>query len=383
MTGDSLDPIPVAFFASCVLISTMSAFLYRSREDMTTESEGSMRFAGKLRRFVPTALAVILVIVGFAPASGAYGQKKKAPVRRAPVLKQPATPYAQGYQKGYADGFAQGETDWSNNARADFRRSDKWQQHDAGSSDEYRMGYELGFELSYADGYYGRARNAEVPRNAEVIAKAAGLSDQQRAGRDRPDRDRPDNDRGQRDQNRPRPSAPLTVPNGTELRIRLSTPVSTKTGRVGDTFKATVVSPSTYESATVEGHIATLNKSGRVSGKTEMGLAFDTLTLSDGRQTRIDADLVKVYESENVKKVDEEGRVESGSRTRDSQVRGGVGAAAGAIIGGIVGGGKGAVIGLILGGAAGVGSVYVEGNKDLILEPGTEMVIRTVGPKER
>jgi outer membrane lipoprotein SlyB len=312
-----------------------------------------------------------------------YAQKKKAPVKRAPVLKQPATPYAQGYQKGYTDGFAQGQADWSNNARPDFRRSDKWQQHDAGSSEEYRMAYELGFELSYADGYYGRARNAEVPRNAEVIAKAAGLSDQQRAGRERGDRDRVDNDRGQREPNRPRPSAPLSVPSGTELRIRLSTPISTKTGRVGDTFKATVVSPSTYESATVEGRIATLNKSGRVSGKTEMGLAFDTLTLSDGRQTRIDADLVKVYESENVKKVDEEGRVESGSRTRDSQVRGGVGAAAGAIIGGIVGGGKGAVIGLILGGAAGVGSVYVEGNKDLILEPGTEMVIRTNGPKER
>jgi len=29
------------------------------------------------------------------------------------------------------------------------------------------------------------------------------------------------------------------------------------------------------------------------------------------------------------------------------------------------------------------GAFYVEGNKDLILEPGTEMVIRTVGPKER
>jgi len=342
-----------------------------------------MRFAGQLRSFAPTVLAVILVIAGCAPASAAYTQRKKAPVRRAPVLKQPATPYGQGYQKGYADGFAQGEADWSNNTRPDFRRSDKWQQHDTGSSEDYRLGYELGFELSYADGYYGRARNAEVPRNAEVIAKAAGLADQQREGRERVDRDRVDNDRGQREPNRPRPSAPLNIPNGTELRIRLSTPISTKTGRVGDRFKATVVSPSTYESATVEGRIATLNKSGRVSGKTEMGLAFDTLTLSDGRQTRIDADLVKVYESENVKKVDEEGRVESGSRTRDSQVRGGVGAAAGAIIGGIVGGGKGAVIGLILGGAAGVGSVYVEGNKDLILEPGTEMVIRTVGQKER
>src|SRR6185369_10036583 len=117
--------------------------------------------------------------------------------------------------------------DWSNNTRPDFRRSDKWQQRDAGSSDEYRLGYELGFELSYADGYYGRARNAEVPRNAEVIAKAAALAEQQRARRDRPDRDRPDRDRpepdrGQRDTNRPRPGAPLNIPSGTELRLRLS-----------------------------------------------------------------------------------------------------------------------------------------------------------------
>ena len=120
-----------------------------------------------------------------------------------------------------------------------------------------------------------------------------------------------------------------------------------------------------------------------MSGKTEVGLAFDSLTLPDGRQTRIDAELVKIYESENVKRIDEEGRVETGSRTRDSEVRGGVGAAAGAILGGIIGGGKGAIIGLIVGGAAGVGSVYVEGNKDLVLDPGTEMVIRTASSRER
>lgn len=347
-----------------------------------------MRFAGRLRSFVPAALAAILVIAGCAPASTAYAQKKKAPapVKKAPVLKQPATPYGQGYQKGYTDGFAQGEADWSNSTRPDFRRSDKWQQRDAGSSEEFRLGYELGFELSYADGYYGRARSAEVPRNAEVIAKAAALAEQQRARRERPDRDRdraPDSDRGQRDPNRPRPSAPLNIPNGTELRIRLSTSINTKTGRVGDTFKATVVQPSSYESATVEGHIATLNKSGRVSGKTEVGLAFDSVTLPDGRTTRIDGELVRVYESENVKRVDEEGRIETGSRTRDSEVRGGIGAAAGAIIGGIVGGGKGAVIGLIVGGAAGVGTVYVDGNKDLILDPGTEMVIRVANSRER
>ena len=348
-----------------------------------------MRIAVWLRNCVPAALVAILVIAGCTPALAAYVQKK-APVRKAPtpapkppVFTQPATPYGQGYQKGYAEGFAQGETDWSNNARPDFRRSDRWQRHDAGSSEEYRLGYELGFELSYADGYYGRARNAEVPRNAEVIAKAAALADQQRAGRDRPDRDRVDNDRGQREPIRPRLSAPLNIPSGTELRIRLTSPISTTTGRVDDKFKATVVQPSAYESATVEGHIATLNKSGRVSGKTEVGLAFDSITLQDGRSARIDGELVRVYESENVKRVDEEGRIETGSRTRDSEVRGGVGAAVGAIIGGIVGGGKGALIGLIVGGAAGVGTVYVEGNKDLILDPGTEMVIRIASARER
>ena len=81
--------------------------------------------------------------------------------------------------------------------------------------------------------------------------------------------------------------------------------------------------------------------------------------------------------------MDEEGRIESGSRTRDSEVRGGVGAAAGAVIGGIAGGGKGALVGLILGGAAGVGTVYVEGNNDLILDRGVEMVIRTTGQRQR
>jgi hypothetical protein len=333
--------------------------------------------AGRLRNFVTAALAAVIVVLMLAPFSMVYSQRRSS-AKRAPQLKQPPTPFNQGYQKAYNEGFTQGEADWSANLPRDFRRSEVWQRRDLGSSEEYRQGYELGFELGYTDGYYGRARSTVVPRNGAVLAKAAALADRQRAAQ------QPAPYQGDRNEpTRPRTAGPLVIPNGTELRIRLSTPISTKTGRVGDTFRATVVSPSTYESATIEGHVSMLNKSGRVSGKTELGLAFDSITLPDGRQTRIDADLIKVYESESVKKVDEEGRIESGSRTRESEVRGGIGAAAGAILGGIVGGGKGAIIGLILGGAAGVGSLYVEGNKDLILEPGTEMVIRVAGPKER
>jgi hypothetical protein len=347
-----------------------------------------MTFASRVRRFVPVGLVAVSLIICGTPVLEANGQKK-APAKKAPaktaVTKQPTTPYGLGYQKGYNDGFSQGEVDWRNNARPDFRRSDKWQRPDAGSSDDFRMGYELGFELAYSDGYYGRARNTEIPRNGEVIAKASALGDQQRAGGDRQDNDRfdrPDIGRGQPDQNRP-VATPLSIPRGTELRIRLGSTVSTKTGRVGDKFTATVVSPSTYESATVEGHIASLNKSGRISGKTEVGLSFDSVTLPDGRSVGIDGELVRVYESESVKRVDEEGRIETGSRTRDTQVRGGIGAAAGAILGGIVGGGKGALIGVLVGGAAGVGTVYVDGNKDLILDAGTEMVIRVANTRER
>ena len=70
----------------------------------------------------------------------------------------------------------------------------------------------------------------------------------------------------------------------------------------------------------------------------------------------------------------------SGSRGARTAKMAGGGAALGAIIGGIAGGGKGAAIGAIVGGGVGVGSVYVEGGKDLMLEPGTEMLIRTAAP---
>ena len=84
--------------------------------------------------------------------------------------------------------------------------------------------------------------------------------------------------------------------------------------------------------------------------------------------------VTRVYGSESGR-TDEEGGVESDSRGKQTVKRTGVGATAGAILGGIMGGGKGAAIGLILGGAAGAGSLAVKGSKELRLESGTEMLI--------
>jgi hypothetical protein len=63
------------------------------------------------------------------------------------------------------------------------------------------------------------------------------------------------------------------------------------------------------------------------------------------------------------------------SRGKRDIKRAGIGATAGAIIGGIAGGGKGAGVGLIIGGAGGAGSLGVYGSKELKLENGTEMLV--------
>jgi hypothetical protein len=364
----------------------------------------------KKMRLVTTAMtmfALLAVGLGNAFSATAAPQKKPAPkttATKTTAKAAPAAPYDKGYQGGYGNGYDQGTTDWRNGVPHDYKRSDAYQgreqRYEATLSnlEEYRQGYDLGFELGYLDGYYGRTRSTQVPANGAVLAKAAALADAQRArerearrenrdnrdnrdSRDnRDNRDSRDTQAGtSKDSRRDTPPASgvgLPIPNDTQLRISLTSQIDTKTARVGDRFTAKVVTPAAYENATVEGHIAALNKSGRVSGKTELGLTFDTITLEDGRKGRLEAQLERIIESETVKKVDEEGNIESGSRTKDSQVRGGVGAAAGAVIGGIAGGVKGALLGLILGGAAGVGTVAIEGNKDLILEPGTEMVIR-------
>ena len=166
------------------------------------------------------------------------------------------------------------------------------------------------------------------------------------------------------------------VPAGTELRVRLNDTLSSKEARAGDKFTATVVNPSRYEEATVTGHIRSIRKSGRVEGRTTMSLSFDSIRLSAGRIGILRAEVLRVYDSDSASGVDEEGRVQSGGRGKQTLKRSGIGAVAGAVIGGLAGGGKGAAIGMIVGGAAGAGSIAVQGSKELRIERGTEMLIR-------
>jgi hypothetical protein len=171
--------------------------------------------------------------------------------------------------------------------------------------------------------------------------------------------------------------AVTTIPRGTEMKVRLETEIDTKAAQDGDKFTATVLTPSTYADATIEGHIAKIDKSGKLKGKTELALAFDTIRLKSGETIAMAAQVEKVYGEDSVKEVDEEGNVKSGSKGKTTAVRTGGGAALGAIIGGVAGGGKGAAIGAIVGGAAGAGSTYIQGSNKIKLERGTEILIKT------
>ncbi len=171
----------------------------------------------------------------------------------------------------------------------------------------------------------------------------------------------------------PRTVAPVLVPVGTNLKVRMNDTLSSKESRAGDKFTTTVMDPVRFNEATLRGHIRSIVKSGRIKGRTTMNLAFDSITLSDGRTGILHGYVTRVYGEKG--RADEEGGVQSESRGRQTIKRGGIGAGAGAILGAIAGGGKGAAIGLILGGAAGAGSVAINGGKELKIENGTEMLV--------
>ena len=177
-------------------------------------------------------------------------------------------------------------------------------------------------------------------------------------------------------------SGDFIIPDGTQLVAVLNNNLTTQDTRENDRFTMTVRSPFDYEGATIEGYVTNVNRSGRVTGRSEMTLNFDTIRMRDGRTFRFAgiAESVRLADGETVR-VDNEGSVREDSRTSTTTKRAAIGSAVGAIVGAIAGGGKGAAIGAIIGAGAGAGSVYVQGKDDLELISGTEVVIRSTGPR--
>ncbi|CAN5780058.1 hypothetical protein BH18ACI4_BH18ACI4_18230 [soil metagenome] len=177
-------------------------------------------------------------------------------------------------------------------------------------------------------------------------------------------------------------SGDFIVPNGDTIVAVLNEGLSTRNARDGQTFTVTVQQPSRFQGATIAGRVSNLQRSGRITGRSEMTLTFDSIRLRDGRSYRFAGTLQSVRTTEGeVVKVDNEGSVRDDDQTTKTAQRAAIGTAVGAIIGAIAGGGKGAAIGAILGAGGGAGSVYVQGREDLDLNSGSELTIRSSGPR--
>ena len=164
---------------------------------------------------------------------------------------------------------------------------------------------------------------------------------------------------------------------GQVLTARLETDLSTRTAQTGQRFTMTVTSPAQYQGAVIEGHVASSSRSGRVTGRSDMSLNFDTIRYN-GRSYQFAGfiDSVRTQGGETVR-VDNEGTVrDDDSRGTQTAQRAAIGTAVGAIIGAIAGGGKGAAIGAAIGGGAGTAGVMTQRGQDIRLEPGQQMRIR-------
>lgn len=174
----------------------------------------------------------------------------------------------------------------------------------------------------------------------------------------------------------------FVVPNGTQIVAVLNNDLSTQNVKEGDRFTMTVRSPGQYDGATIEGSVLNVDRGGRITGRSELTMDFDTIRLRDGRSYRFAGILESVRTAEGeLVKIDNEGAVRESDQTNKTVTRTAIGTAVGAIIGAIAGGGKGAAIGAVLGAGAGAGSVYVQGRNDLELGAGTEVTVRATGPR--
>ena len=178
----------------------------------------------------------------------------------------------------------------------------------------------------------------------------------------------------------------VVVPAGTVIPVTLTNRVTTKNAHDGDGIYGKTSFPITVnnkivipEGSSVRGKITEVRKPGRVKGKGELTITFQTLVLPSGVTLPIYSSLGGVGGAGEKKG---EATVQGDSSKGDDAKTVGTTATQGALIGVIADRGKGAVIGGAGGAAAGTAAVLLTRGKDLVLEPGTTIEIVLDRPLE-
>ncbi len=308
-----------------------------------------------------------------------------APVKAQDPANQ-ATAIMRGYRTGYSDGYQAGVSDQANNGAREFRNKTEYEHGDRaynstyGTLEDYRDGYQQGFEVGYGAGFDRKPFDSSIPPDLKRRAEDSSVGypkDQNKGSTDPKDSS---------NQTQPAQSAgPAVIPRDTIMRIELLSNLSTDASQKGDHFQARVIEPKEYDGATIDGHVVSVKRPGRVKSNAQLQLSFDEIRFADGRSSKMSAQVIEVIPNgggQGVGKVDPEGGVQGSGSTKGDVQKVGAAAGIGAVIGAIAGGGVGAAVGATIGAGVGTAGVLSERGHDIQLYQGQQLRIRTAGDVE-
>lgn len=164
---------------------------------------------------------------------------------------------------------------------------------------------------------------------------------------------------------------PVSLPEGTAIRVVLDQSIASNRNHSGDEFEASISQPVVVDGTTVipkgaraRGRVTVASESGRLHHVASLRLALRSVEVGG-----------KTYEIQT----SSVGRVGSNHNKRNLELIGG-GAGVGALIGGIAGHGKGALIGGAAGAGAGTAAAAATGKKDIVIPAETPLTFRLTQP---
>ena len=101
----------------------------------------------------------------------------------------------------------------------------------------------------------------------------------------------------------------VVIPTDTEIIIELLDDLNTDRNSEGDKFTAKIISPYELSGAIIEGRVSKIQKPGRIKRRSQMLLSFDRIVMMENRWSNFNAILTEVLptKGDNVKMVDTEG----------------------------------------------------------------------------
>ena len=180
----------------------------------------------------------------------------------------------------------------------------------------------------------------------------------------------------------------MILPVDTTIPLTLKNTLSSRTAFVGQPVYCETIYPITIGNrivipvgSYVKGAITQVMRPGRVKGKAQLGLRFDSLTLSNGITRPLRATLSSFAGTSNEAFRRDESKIEGAGSKGEDAGKIATTATQGTIIGGLSSrSAKGAGVGALGGGVGGLIWVLATRGKEIVLPPGTNLELQLASP---